>query len=199
MRSFIVSIAFSFVLLSNACAGCDPAQGQDAGPSEDGVVINEYMARNVSTIADEAGVFEDWIELFNRGENDIDLAGFGLSDNLFEPAKYVFPEGVTIPAGGFLIVFADGEPDQGPLHANFRLSGSGESLLLTDALGESLDQLSFGPQNQDRSEGRFPNGSGAFFPLEDPSPAASNGEPGLPDAGVEIDAGNDQGDAANGA
>jgi len=174
------------LILTMSCADCGTITvSDDAGVTSSGaLVINEFMARNATGITDENGAFEDWIELYNGSEADIDLEGYGLSDDRFTPAKYVFPAGININAGGYLVIFADAEPDEGPLHANFRLSGDGESLLLSNPEGEAVDQVSFGPQNQDRSEGRFPNATGPFLPLEQSSPAAANTAPGLPDAGV---------------
>ena len=78
------------------------------GPVADGrtVVINEVMASNGSTLADEDGDFEDWIELYNTGNSAVDLSGWGLSDNYGSPFKWTFPEGTAIEAGAHLLVWA---------------------------------------------------------------------------------------------
>jgi hypothetical protein len=73
------------------------------------VVINEFMASNGSTIADEDWDFEDWVELYNSGTESVDLAGWGLSDNDGDPFKWRFPEGTTISAKGYLLVWASGK------------------------------------------------------------------------------------------
>jgi hypothetical protein len=49
----------------------------------------------------------DWIELYNPGGVAFDASGFGLSDNTVLPARWTFPAGVTIPAGGRLVVRFD--------------------------------------------------------------------------------------------
>jgi hypothetical protein len=67
--------------------------------------LNEIMASNATTIADEDGDFEDWIEIFNPESNTINLAGFGLSDDYEKSFPVVFPD-VNIPAGGFILVWA---------------------------------------------------------------------------------------------
>ncbi|HMP73288.1 MAG TPA: CotH kinase family protein [Kiritimatiellia bacterium] len=72
------------------------------------VRINEFMASNGSTLSDEDGDFEDWIELFNFGDDPVDLNGFGLTDNLSNPYKWIFPE-VVIQPGQYLIVWASGK------------------------------------------------------------------------------------------
>jgi len=71
--------------------------------------INEVMASNGSTIADEDGDYEDWIELYNAGETAVDLSGWGLSDNEGNPFKWVFPEGAAIRAESYLLVWASGK------------------------------------------------------------------------------------------
>ncbi len=79
------------------------------GPLLGDVVINEFMASNGTTIADEDGDFEDWIELHNSGNQPVDLAGWGLSDNPANPFKWQIPEGSVIAPGGHFLVFASGK------------------------------------------------------------------------------------------
>jgi hypothetical protein len=77
------------------------------------VRINEIMASNGTTIADEDGDFEDWIELHNQGGAAVDLTGWGLSDSAGNPFKWIFPEGTHIAAGGYLLVWASGKDRAG--------------------------------------------------------------------------------------
>ncbi len=76
------------------------------------VRLNEIMASNASTIADEDGDFEDWIELYNAGSEPVDLSGWGLSDNYDNPFKWSFPQDTTIGAGAHLLVWASGKDRQ---------------------------------------------------------------------------------------
>jgi len=79
------------------------------------IAINEVMASNHSTIADEDGDFEDWIELYNYGDTPVNLYGYGLSDDYDNLMKWVFPD-VTIEPGEYLLVWASGKdrrPSQG--------------------------------------------------------------------------------------
>lgn len=96
-------------------------------------VISEFMASNSSTLADGAGGFSDWIEVHNPEAQDINLTGWGLRDSA---ETWYFPAGATIPAGGYLVVFASGlgidnhvDP-AGYLHTTFKLDASGEPLAL---------------------------------------------------------------------
>ncbi|HRK75173.1 MAG TPA: lamin tail domain-containing protein, partial [Rhodothermales bacterium] len=126
------------------------------------VVINELMAQNTKTITDEAGEYEDWIELYNTTASDIDLSGYFLSDKVDNLDKWALPNGTTIPANGYLIIWADENGSQGALHANFKLSASGEAVLLSDPAKQIVDQVTFGAQEMDKSYARNPNGIGNF-------------------------------------
>ena len=122
-----------------------------------GIVINEIMAKNESTLSDTAGEFDDWIELYNQSNTMIDLSGMFLTDDPTDPRQWMFPDGTTIGAGEYLIVWADKDDDQEGLHANFKLSSEGEVVWLTgsDAMGNLLlDTLEFGALEEDQSAGR---------------------------------------------
>lgn len=141
------------------------------------VFINEFMASNGSTIADEAGEYDDWIELHNAEDKAVDLSGMHLSDHLQNPTRFRFPEGVIIPAHGFLLIWADEQPHQGPLHATFKLSADGESISLYDTQQNNLQLIHsvvFGPQTRDVSMGLLPDGVGVPVILDTPSPGWSN-------------------------
>jgi len=152
------------------------------------VVINEVMASNTSTAADEDGEYEDWIELYNLTDQDVNLAGYALSDNPANLQKWIFPAGISIQANGYLIVWADEDGTQGPLHASFKLSAAGETLSMVDAQGYFLDNISFDQQTTDMGYARVPNGTGPFV-IQEATFGAFNGtvatfEPGSLDANV---------------
>ena len=126
------------------------------------VVINEFMAADSTVQADPAGEYDDWIELYNTTAQSIDLSTYYLSDNFTAPSKWKFPNGTTIAANGYLIVWADNDTFQTGLHAYYKLNAAGEELILTDGNGAVLDSVSFGRQTTDISYGRYPNGTGNF-------------------------------------
>lgn len=127
------------------------------------VVINELMASNSSTVADEAGEYDDWIELYNNTNFEISTAGLYLSDDTSKLKKWAFPD-VSIAPNGYVVVWADEDSPQGSLHANFKLSASnGETLTLVDESENIIDSVSFGAQVEDFSYGRIPNGTGPFI------------------------------------
>lgn len=122
------------------------------------VVINELLADNESGATDPQGEREDWIELRNLSDSDVDLTGCHLSDEANNPRKWQFPSGTVIPANGYLVVWADKDTTaMTGLHASFKLSKSGEQVFLTDTdanLNAVLDSVVFGAQTTDQSYGR---------------------------------------------
>ena len=70
-------------------------------------IISEFMASNRTTLADGDGNFSDWIEIFNAGDQAIDLAGHHLTDTPSNLTRWTFPT-VNLPAHGQMIVFASG-------------------------------------------------------------------------------------------
>lgn len=130
------------------------------------VVINELMAANSSTQLNEYAQYEDWIELYNLTSTPLSLYGLYLSDSYSNPTKYALPQHAVIPANGFLIVWADEETaTTSVLHANFKLSSSGEQLMLSNTAGAVLDSVSFAEQLEDHSYARCPDGTGPFADL----------------------------------
>lgn len=126
------------------------------------VVINELMASNTNTAADANGQYDDWIELYNKSAGAINLSGWYLTDNEQNLTKWEFPEGTMIPGHGYLIVWADEDGSQEGLHANFKLSASGEILMLLDPNTSVAQNITFGQQETDKGYARVPNGTGNF-------------------------------------
>ncbi|MFT5053368.1 MAG: hypothetical protein ACI97X_000378 [Oceanospirillaceae bacterium] len=139
------------------------------------VVINEFMSKNECTYEDEDGKTSDWIELFNTTENDIVIDGYMISDDDSDPNKWTFPQ-VTISANSYLLVFASGKGRiTGPgLHTNFKISSSGEPLILSDSDGIILDYWQPIELHVDASYGRSPDGTGLKMVFDFPTPDASN-------------------------
>lgn len=138
-----------------------------------GVVINEILAQNTNGAKDESGDYEDWVELYNNNDFEVDLSGFYLSDNSNNVTKWQFPEGTIIPGNGYLIVWADDEEDEGPLHASWKISVDGESVTLSNPQRALVDQVIFGPQVRNMGLARVPNGIGDFV-IQSPTFNASN-------------------------
>jgi len=128
------------------------------------LVINEFMANNETTAADENGEFDDWIELYNNGNQPISLSGYFLSDDNNNLDKWALPDTI-IEANNYLVIWADKDEKQGSLHTNFKLSASGESIYLVSSSGNVIDEINFSEQQADLSFGRYPNGTGDFIEM----------------------------------
>lgn len=144
------------------------------------IVINEIMYHPRSLEATETLPLRDseeqWIELHNSGDAEVDLAGWRFSDGI----DFVFPAPSVISPGGYLVVarqpqsLADKHPGiaiTGPFSGN--LSRSGERLRLLDAFGNLADEVRYA------DGGSWPgraDGGGSSLELRDPR--ADNSRPG---------------------
>jgi hypothetical protein len=157
------------------------------GYSPPPLVVNEFMADNDGVIEDpdEPLAFEDWIEIYNGGTALVSLDGMYLTDNLLFPTKFALPNGLTVPADGHLLLWADGEPLQGINHLGFQLGAIGEEIGIADvdARGNMrVDSIQFGPQVLDVAEGGCPDGYSQLQTLAIASPGTPNlGESGCLD------------------
>ena len=149
---------------------------QTPGLPTDELVINEFLAKNDETNMDEAGEYDDWIEIYNTSGEDIDLSGMYLTDKSDNLTKWQFPYGgVMLEAGGYLLVWCDEDQEQGDLHTNFKLTTEGEFIALTAEDGVTItDSITFGQQSADVSFGRMPDGSDQWMFLDEPSPGVAN-------------------------
>jgi len=134
------------------------------------VRINEVSSANESGVTDPQGEHEDWIELVNLSDREIDLSGMYLSDDHDDPRKWELPAGAKIAPHGYLVVWADEDDgDADGLHASFKLSRDGEAVLLVDANDRGnliLDATRVPPQSVDQVHGRWPDGAGELQPMQ---------------------------------
>ncbi len=140
------------------------------------VVLNEVMASNSTTIADAAGTYADWIELYNAGSDSADLTGFGLTDDPARPFKWVFPP-VSLAPDSFLLVWASNKnmvDSTGALHTNFAISAGGETIVLTRPDGVVQDSLPAVALTSDMSYGRTPDGGATLVFFTSATPGARN-------------------------
>lgn len=145
-----------------------------------GLFINEVLAANTSTLPDEQGEYDDWFELYNASDEPLNAGGLCFTDDEDEPCRWQLPlhlpEQTTIPPHGFLLVWADGQPEQGLLHADFKLRASGEMVAVFQRDGAGYaerERLDFAQQSPNVSWGRYPDGS-AEVRFMYPTPGATN-------------------------
>jgi len=107
------------------------------------ISITEYSASNMNSFFDNYNKAEDWIEIYNEGTTDVDLAGYALSDKEAKPQKWVFPTGSIIAPDSYLVVYCSGrdEVKERNYHTNFKISQTkgNEYIILTDPQGEVLE------------------------------------------------------------
>ena len=147
--------------------------------SQTPVVINEIMADNTRSLEDpnEPQEYPDWIELYNPAAVPVSLSGMFLSDDPANSQLYRIPDNVVIGANDYLVFIADGEPEQGSLHTNFRLGKGGESVTLIDKSERAyrlIDQIEYDGLAEDVTYGRFPNGSSTWRVLGAATPGSYN-------------------------
>ena len=136
------------------------------------VVINEVCTQNKNNFKDSYGKYSDWIELYNSGNLDLDLSGYGLSDDELSPLKFTFPENTRIGGHSFLLVVLSDEPStKNEIHANFKLNKKGETLFFSDKSGSLIEQIDIPPLEEDFSFGRNENGQ---FEVMPPTPLEKN-------------------------
>ena len=143
--------------------------------SDIGLKINELMADNEGSVSDPAGEYDDWLELYNTGQESIFLGDKYLTDDRQKPLQWKLPN-IWLEPGHFLLVWADDQEEQGDTHASFKLSKGGEFLGIYDKAGTEvvlLDGIDFENQEEDISFGRYPDGTGSFMSLH-PTPGGSN-------------------------
>ncbi len=139
------------------------------------------MASNGATLEDEDGDYPDWIELYNPGQDEVDLSGWGLSDDDISPFRWVFPDQTVIESGGYLIVWASRKnrtDPAHPLHANFSIGKDGDTVLLTAPNGEVVDRVTWLPMPRDFSYGRKQDDPHTWTRFAVPTPGTENAGPG---------------------
>ena len=144
------------------------------------IVINEVLTWNITDVQDNAMEHEDWIELYNAGDVAIDIAGYYVSDRIDNPQKWMVPVGVpdstVIPSGGFVLLYADDDDDQGWNHMNFKLNNEGEHAALRSPDGFTvLDSLDIPLLPADVSWGRVYDAQVPWIEFETTTPNATNG------------------------
>jgi CotH kinase protein/Lamin Tail Domain len=141
------------------------------------IVVNEVLAKNTSGVADEAGELEDWIELHNTSNSALDLGGYFLSDRYGDSTRWEIPAGTSIAPRGSVLIWADEDLGQGPLHANFKLSKEGEGVYLFAPLTQQnvlINSLLYPGLDEDQSFARLPDGSRTLAVSDFPTAAAAN-------------------------
>jgi len=146
-----------------------------------GIFINEFLASNSNVNQDEFGENDDWIEIYNANEWPVNMGGLFITDNLTQPLKYQIPfndaEKTTVPASGYLLIWADDDSEQGPMHLTFKLDKSGEQIGIAQIIDDNplfIDSLTYAVQTADISYGRISDGNDNWKFFTYPTPLKPN-------------------------
>ena len=124
------------------------------------VTISEFMAMNsyipytnpldLKTTVYGQEAHPDWIELYNSGSSAVNIGGMYLTNDKDELTKWQIPATTSIPAGGYLVIYASGKKeaeyptnypyvdDSGHLHTNFKIKNGGGYLALVASDGLTI-------------------------------------------------------------
>lgn len=142
------------------------------------VVINEYSAANMDDQIDNFFEYEDWVELYNVGNQPVSLGGYFLSDNINNPDKWLFPAGINIGAGQHLLIYCSDRDlvVNNNIHAGFKLTQTKqEYIVLSDPNLNLVDAIQIASPNQvNHSTGRMTDGALTWGIFENPTPGAAN-------------------------
>jgi len=132
------------------------------------------MSSNSDNCRDEAGETDDWIELYNPSDADVELAGYSLSDDTSLPRRSVLPPGVVIAAHSPMLFWADKTPAQGKTHLSFGLGAAEEEVVLYDSEARQVDLFHWTNAPRNQSFARIPDGTGNWVACRNPTCGASN-------------------------
>lgn len=124
------------------------AQTQEPVAGQGAVILNEILASN-DGYPDGKGQLLDWVELHNTTSSDLDMGGWGLSDESSE-IKHVFSSGTVVPAGGYLRVSCGRGTGREDV-ASFGISAQGgETVCLYSPDGLAVDAVITVPMGRGR-------------------------------------------------
>jgi hypothetical protein len=168
------------LLAVGGCSGKDTAEtdpGDTDPPALTQLWINEFVAQNDGSYVVGEDT-PDWIEIFNPNASAVDLLDWRMTDSPDELDRHVFAQSLSVPAGGFVVLIADGAPELGPEHVAFKLAVGGEDIILTDPWGREIDWVAFGQQAPDVATARVVDGDpeSGWTQAAGGTPGASNAQ-----------------------
>lgn len=146
------------------------------------VVINEVSATNDIYVSDYYKK-ADWFELYNTTDNDINIAGMYMTDNVEKPYKYQVPTddeklNTIIPAHGYKVIWCDKKENIGSaIHANFKLEGEEGTVMISKTEDDNVlysDTLAYVQHDGTESYGRYPDAGFTLYKMSKMTPGASN-------------------------
>ncbi len=178
----IISLILVIATCLSVLVSCDPAgQGSQTEAGDNtpivstGLILNELVASNKTTLMDNYGEYSDWIELYNNTDAEINLKNYMISDDPTKPEKYIFPS-VTIPSKGYFIIWASGRGEfdeaKSVIHLPFGVSKVKEEICLFEPSGKEIGRITVEDLPEDISAA--PDGKGGTVMLATPTPGTEN-------------------------
>jgi hypothetical protein len=162
MNNVKKAAGFLVILLITGLTNCGKENEMEEPDVTNKLVINELLPKNSSHGSDQNGEFDDWIELYNLSDEDMNISGYYLTDSKKNLTKWKFPEGTVIEKKNYLIIWADNDTLQAGLHTNYKLSADGEKVLLLTPWLDIVDETEYPATTIEQSWARIPNGTGEF-------------------------------------
>ncbi len=182
-----LTVTLTLVLLGGGCGVDIPGSVTGSGgrpPVEFDLAINELVSSNDGTSVDEVGETDDWIELVNASDAPLELSEYALVDGSGE--RVSLPERTVAP-DETIVLWADDDPSQGPLHLPFKLSRDGERLALEHRDEPEAATLTVPALAPNEAFARFPDGRGDFAKCRYASPGRLNTRHCEPPAPPDLD------------
>ncbi len=144
--------------------------------------INE-IAANKEMVQNDYFEKSDWVELYNLTDEPFNIGGLYISNDEKNPRLYRipnnYPSKTIIKPHGYCILWADEDSNNRELHLPFKLPAAGGRLILS-AYAENdstllwRDEIEYTSHDDDRSFGRYPDGSDKLHIIYRPTPATTN-------------------------
>ena len=125
------------------------------------ILINEILPSPAGSDAEE-----EWIEIFNPNDFEVDLSGWKIQDTIGKTKTYIFPKETKISAKGFLVL-------KRPV-SKITLNNDEDGLKLIDSSGKTIDEISYQKAEEGKSYNR---GEAGWFWNENLTPGAENVKP----------------------
>ena len=142
--------------------------------------INEYSASNLNSFMDQFQRTEDWVEIYNAENVDIDISGWYISDKEAKPTKWAIPAGTIIPANGFIVFYCSGRDGKlgEEYHTNFKLSQTSgkDMIILADPNGNIIESFEMELTMVEHSRCREVDGGLEWKVCTEPSFGSTNDE-----------------------
>ena len=141
------------------------------------VLINEVQTINASTIRDNFNEFAPWVELYNPNPDTLNLEGWFVSNDPSDINYFRFPydnDSTKISPHGFMMLWGDGQTQQGIRHLNFALNANGECFILSKPNSAFSDSACYGLIATDNSYGRISDGNPSWQNFVIPTPDSNN-------------------------